>query len=165
VSNQPGPNNCVSHGVCVHIKKLLTVFSILLPLPSISNPNILLSTLFSNTLSLYPSFDETDQVPHPTLKQPNVNLSFSLLFKHWSEYQNSDSVTYIHIMHPPGLMLSSGTVISVSGLTSTLPAVLTGAPLELVSDICAIPNPPFYVIYIKILYTTKSTVLNTVRIT
>ena len=68
-------------------------------------------------------------------------------------------------MHPPGLMLSSGTVISVSGLTSTLPAVLTGAPLELVSDICAIPNPPFYVIYIKILYTTKSTVLNTVRIT
>jgi hypothetical protein len=47
-------------------------------------------------------------------------------------------------------MLSSGTVISVSGLTPTLSAALTGALLELVSDICAIPNHHFYVIYIKI---------------
>jgi hypothetical protein len=63
-------------------------------------------------------------------------------------------------------MLSNGTVISVSGLTSTLPAALTGALLELVSDICAIPNLPFYVIYIKILSTTKSSrVLNTLHIT
>jgi hypothetical protein len=33
VPNLLGPNYCVSHGACVHIKKLHTVFSILLPLP------------------------------------------------------------------------------------------------------------------------------------
>jgi hypothetical protein len=52
-------------------------------------------------------------------------------------------------------MLSSGTVISVSGLTSTLPAALTAALLKLVSDTCAIPNLPFYITYIKTLSTTN----------
>jgi hypothetical protein len=52
-------------------------------------------------------------------------------------------------------MLSSGTVTSVSGLTSTLLVVLFGALLELVSDTCTIPNVPFYVINMKILSTAK----------
>ena len=84
--------------VCISRNYLqLSPFFFHSPLP---NPNALLSTLFSNTHSLCPSLDVTDQVPHPTLKQPNFKLSFSLFFNHWSEYHNSYPVTYIHIMHP-----------------------------------------------------------------
>jgi len=70
VPNLRGPNYCVSHGVCVCVcAHRETPYSFLhsSPTPLRSNPNVLLSTLFSNTLSRCPSFDVKDQVPHPTL--------------------------------------------------------------------------------------------------
>jgi hypothetical protein len=45
-------------------------------------PNILLTTLFTNTLNLCSSLSVTDQVPHPYKRIGKIILFYILIFKH-----------------------------------------------------------------------------------
>ena len=49
--------------------------------PSLLGPNILLNTLFSNTLSLCPSLNVSDQVSHPYKTTGKIMVLYILTFK------------------------------------------------------------------------------------
>ena len=50
---------------------------------SLLGPNTLLSSLFSNTLSLRSSLSVSDQVSHPYRKTDNITVLYILIFKFW----------------------------------------------------------------------------------
>ena len=49
--------------------------------PSLLGPNILLNTLFSNTLSLFSSLNVSDQVSHPYKTTGKIIVLYILIFK------------------------------------------------------------------------------------
>jgi hypothetical protein len=76
--------------------KLLIIFFQPPVTSSLFGPNILLSTLFSNTPSLYSSLNVRDQVPHPYRTTGKITVLYIIIFtfldkrgedeKFWTEW-------------------------------------------------------------------------------
>ena len=71
-------------GWAVQIIKLLIMFFLHSPVTSsLLGPNILLNTLFSNTISLRLSLNVSDQVPHPYKTTCKITILYIFILKFW----------------------------------------------------------------------------------